>query len=84
LEDPAVTSARAAVIPTIFAAVSPLPVIDIDVLVSVIGIVPVVRVSVFDPVDDVLAGLAARVVLLELLEPQPAATSAAPASGTIR
>jgi hypothetical protein len=66
-------------------AVCPPPeLIAIDVLVSVIGIVDDVLVSVIDIVDDVLAGLAACVVLLELLEPQPAVASAAPASGTIR
>ena len=70
------TSVCAGVIPIFNIAATvcpPPPLIAIDVvLVSVIGIV-----------DDVLAALA-FVELLELLEPQPAAASAAPASGRIR
>jgi hypothetical protein len=54
----------------------PLALIAIDVLVSVIGMVSVLVIVV-------LLWLALFVVVLELLEPQPAAASAKPASGTI-
>jgi hypothetical protein len=64
-------------IATMLATVRPLPLIAIDVLASVIGML-------FVLVIVVLLWLALFVVLLELLEPQPAAASATPASGTIR
>jgi hypothetical protein len=55
----------------------PAPLIAIDVLVRVVAMVDV-------SVIVVPLWLALFVVLLELLEPQPAAASATPASGTIR